>query len=103
VPQTATIYAKDTPKQIIAGYKMRADVNGDVEIPNAFRNPQEMRTLGDVVPPILACADLTATTDGRNLEAAKMIYDQYVEPALAVLIPADRLLPNRLWRNFGPN
>jgi hypothetical protein len=81
VPQTATIYAKGTPKQIIAEYKMRADVNGDVEILNAFWNPQEVPTVGDVVPPILAYADLTATTDGRNLEAAKMIYDQYVEPA----------------------
>jgi len=82
VPQTATIYAKDTPQQIIAEYKMRADVNGDVEILNAFWNPQEMPNLGDVVPPILVYADLAATTDGRNLEAAKMIYDQYVEPAL---------------------
>jgi hypothetical protein len=82
VPQTATIYAKDTPKQIIAEYKMRADVNGDVEILTAFWNPQKVPTVGDVVPPILAYADLTATTDGRNLEAAKMIYDQYVEPAL---------------------
>jgi hypothetical protein len=82
VPQTATIYAKDTPKQIIAEYKMRTDVNGDVEILNAFWNPQGVPTAGDVVPPILAYADLTTTTDGRNLEAAKMIYDQYIEPAL---------------------
>jgi hypothetical protein len=41
-----------------------------------------MPIAGHVVPPILAYADLAATTDGRNLEAAKMIYDQYVEPAL---------------------
>jgi hypothetical protein len=47
---------------------MRADVNGDVEILNAFRNPQETRTLGDAVPPIFAYPDLaaTATTDGGN-------------------------------------
>ena len=81
-PQTATIYARDTPKQLIAEQKMRADVNGDVEILDAFWNPDHVPTIRDLVPPILAYADLTTTTDGRNLEAAKMIYDQYIEPAL---------------------
>ena len=80
-PQTATIYARDTPKQLIAEYRMRADVNGDVEILDAFWNPNHVPTIRDVVPPILAFADLTTTTDGRNLEAAKMIYDEYIEPA----------------------
>jgi hypothetical protein len=81
-PQTATIYATDTAKPIIAEHKMRADVNGDVEILDAFWNPNQVTTIRDVVPPILAYADLTTTTDGRNLEAAKMIYDEYIEPAL---------------------
>jgi hypothetical protein len=81
-PQTATIYGRETPKQLIAEYKMRADVNGDVEILDAFWNPNLVPTIHDVVPPILAYADLTTTTDGRNLEAAKMIYDEFIEPAL---------------------
>ncbi|MGA2204600.1 MAG: type IV toxin-antitoxin system AbiEi family antitoxin [Halobacteriota archaeon] len=81
-PQTATIYARDTPKQLITEYKMRADVNGDVEILDAFWNPNHVPTIRDLVPPILAYADLTTTTDGRNLEAAKMIYDEFIEPAL---------------------
>jgi hypothetical protein len=80
-PQTATIYVRDTPKTLIAEYKLRADVNGDVEILDAFWNPNHVPKLGDLVPPILAYADLTTTTDGRDLEAAKMIYDQYIEPA----------------------
>ena len=80
VPQTAIIYAKETPKKLIAEHKLRADINGDVEILDAFWNGH-VPTTRDVAPPILAYADLTATTDGRNLEAAKMIYDQYIEPA----------------------
>jgi len=80
VPETATIYARQTQKQLIAENKLRADINGNVEILDVFWNAPFL-TLGDVVPPILAYADLTATTDGRNLEAARMIYDQYVEPA----------------------
>lgn len=80
VPQTATIYAKEMPKQLIAEQRLRADINGDVEILDAFWNGH-IPTIRDLAPPILAYADLTATTDGRNLEAAKMIYDQYIEPA----------------------
>jgi hypothetical protein len=81
-PQTATIYVTETPRPLIAEYKMRADVNGDVEFLDAFWNPNHVPTVGDVVPPILAYADLTTTTDGRNLEAARMIYDEYIGPAL---------------------
>jgi hypothetical protein len=80
-PQTATIYANDTPRQIITEQRMRADVNGDVEILDAFWNTDLVQTIRDVVPPILAYADLTTTTDGRNLEAAKMIYDEYIDNA----------------------
>lgn len=80
VPETATIYAKETPKQLIVEHKLRADINGEVEILDMFWN-EPVPTLGDLVPPILAYADLTATTDGRNLEAARMIYEQYIEPA----------------------
>lgn len=81
VPDAAIIYAKQTPKQLIAEHKLRADINGNVEILDVFWN-LPVPTPGDLVPPILAYADLTATTDGRNLEAARMIYEQYIEPTL---------------------
>lgn len=80
VPETATIYVTENPKRLIAEYKLRANINGDVEILDAFWT-EPVPTVDDVVPAILAYADLTATTDGRNLEAARMIYDQYIEPA----------------------
>jgi len=79
-PQTATIYARDTPRPIITEQRMRADVHGDVEILDTFWN--HLPTIHDVVPPLLAYADLTTTTEGRNLEAARMIYDEFIEPAL---------------------
>jgi hypothetical protein len=81
-PETATIYVRDTPKQIITEHKLRADVNGDVEILDAFWNPNYVPTINDVVPPILAYADLTTTTDGRNLEAAKAIYDEFINSTI---------------------
>jgi hypothetical protein len=51
-----------------AEHKLRADINGDVEILDVSWNGH-VPTTRDVAPPILAYADLTATADGRNLEA----------------------------------
>jgi hypothetical protein len=82
-PQTATIYAPQLPRQLIVDQKLRADINGDVEILDLFWNFQATTPAQDVVPPILAYADLMATTDGRNLEAAKMIYERYICTAFA--------------------
>lgn len=77
-PQTATIYAQQLPRQFIVDQKLRADINGNIEILDLFWNFHSIPPTQDVVPPILAYADLMATTDGRNLEAAKMIYEQYI-------------------------
>lgn len=82
-PQAATIYAGNTPTQLIVDQRMKADVNGDTEILDVFWNTTKQLTpLRDVVPPILAYADLITATDGRDDEAAKMIYDEYIGPAL---------------------
>jgi hypothetical protein len=59
---------------------MKADVNGNTEILGIFWNPERLTPTGDVVPPVLAYADLMATTEGRNLEAGKLIYDKHIEP-----------------------
>ena len=34
----------------------------------------------DLVPPLLVYADLMATQDGRNLETARLLYEQFLEP-----------------------
>ena len=81
-PQTATIYVAETPNRLIADHRLKADINGDTEILDAFWHPERLPAGPDVVPPILACADLFATTEGRDLEAAKMVYDEYIGPAL---------------------
>ena len=81
-PETATIYAPEIPKQLVADKRLRADATGDVEVLDVFWNVNQIPTVQDVVPPILVYADLTATTNGRNLEAARMIYEQFIEPAL---------------------
>jgi hypothetical protein len=46
----------------------------------AFWNLSANEKYPDIVPPILAYADLMATEDGRNLETARLIYEQFLEP-----------------------
>jgi hypothetical protein len=82
-PQAMTIYVQHRPTQLIADCRLRADARGDVEILDVFWNPEKIPHKPDLVPPILAYADLMATTEGRNLEAAKLIYDEHIAPALA--------------------
>ena len=52
------------------------------EFSNAFWDQTLITGNADVVPPILAYADLMTTTDARNLEAARLIYEQYIAPNL---------------------
>lgn len=80
-PQAVTIYAREAPTRLIVDQRLKADINGDAEILDVFWNTELLPAEGDVVPPILAYADLITTTDGRDLEAANMIYDEYIGPA----------------------
>ena len=81
-PQAATVYAKEAPTRLIADQRMKADVNGDTEILDVFWNPERLTAIQGVAPPILVYADLVTTADGRNIEVAKLIYDEYIEPLL---------------------
>ncbi|MGA2881843.1 MAG: type IV toxin-antitoxin system AbiEi family antitoxin [Bryobacteraceae bacterium] len=79
-PVQFTIYAREPIAKLIAAGRMRADPTGNVEILDAFWN-FEPEDFPDVVPPLLAYADLLATHDGRDAEAARMIYEQRIAPA----------------------
>ena len=81
-PEMLTIYTLHNPTKLITEFRLRADVNGDVEILDAFWDQNLTTGTRDVVPPILAYADLMTTTDARNLEAARLIYEQHIAPNL---------------------
>jgi hypothetical protein len=89
-PAHFTIYAGEPIAKLVAAGRMRAEAGGNVEILEKFWNfpaaPADKNGAPDVlppdiVPPILAYADLLATHDGRNAEAARMIYEQRIAPA----------------------
>lgn len=81
-PEMLTIYTLHNPTKLIAEFRLRADVNGDAEILDAFWDQNLTAGTRDVVPPILAYADLMTTANARNLEAARLIYEQHIAPNL---------------------
>lgn len=92
-PATCTIYiepqkgntAESTGRaltRLVAAHRLRAEPQGDIEVLDAFWHLPPDREHPDVVPPILAYADLIATLDPRNLETARLIREQYIERPL---------------------
>lgn len=81
-PAQFTIYAREPIAKLVAAGRMRAQEDGNVEILERFWDFDRDKDFPDVVPPILAYADLLATHDGRNAEAARMIYEQRILPTL---------------------
>ena len=85
-PNAVTIYlhkkkGQNNLTKLVADNRLRPDPAGDIEILDAFWDFAEEQPMPQAVPPLLAYADLIATLDPRNLEAAKLIHDQYLMPA----------------------
>jgi hypothetical protein len=81
-PGAFTIYTRGPVNSVAAKLRLRAHATGNVEVLDAFWNFEPDLDYPDLVPPVLTYADLLATGDGRNVEAAKLIYEQHVEPIL---------------------
>ena len=78
-PQIITIYT--TPQelnQLLIGNRLKRDQTGDVEILERFWKPAEPLTDKDLVHPILIYADLLGTGNERNIETARIIYEQHI-------------------------
>lgn len=79
-PELFTIYVYGDGKPLLHHARMRLDPNGNTELLQAFWGFPEDPNHPDIVPPLLAYADLMATQDGRNLETASLLYEQFLEP-----------------------
>jgi hypothetical protein len=88
-PAAFTIYTPKPANPLVAALRLRGNPAGNVEVLDAFWNFVPDAKYRDVVPPPLAYADLLATRDGRNIEAAKLIYEQRIEPAFHALKSAN--------------
>jgi len=79
-PERFTLYIAGDEKPLLTQARMRLDPKGNTEILQAFWNLPADERYPDVVPPLLAYADLIATQNGRNLETARLIYDKFLKP-----------------------
>lgn len=78
-PELITIYTVPQElNQLLLENRLKKDKAGDIEIMARFWKPVEMLEYGDLVHPILVYADLLATGNQRNIETAKMIYEQHI-------------------------
>ena len=78
-PQIITIYAAPQElDQLLIKNRLKRDEAGEVEILKRFWKPAKIWKYEDLVHPILIYADLLATGNERNIETAKMIYDQHI-------------------------
>jgi hypothetical protein len=89
-PQALTMYCTEQAgKQILAKARLKKTNEWTPEgagILTVYRpfwpvqkyTPRTNRGEKDVVDPVLAYADLIATGDSRNIETARMIYEQYI-------------------------
>jgi len=64
---------------LVLNLRLRKKEQGNVEIREQFWRFDPKEPERDMVHPILVYADLTATADARNIEAAKMIYEEHIE------------------------
>jgi hypothetical protein len=89
-PATVTVYVptdrkRDVVTPLVARHKLRDDPAGDVDVLEKFWAFAADPANPDVVHPILVYADLAATLDPRNQEAAQMIRKRYIDDALHTL------------------
>jgi hypothetical protein len=78
-PEIVTIYARKPINDLIIKFHLLARIEGKIEIREQFWNFDDEWQQKGLVHPILIYADLVATGDPRNVETARIIYDQYVE------------------------
>jgi hypothetical protein len=85
-PATFTIYldtgqARENLAALVTTHRLRADPAGDIEMLDTFWHFDVDPNHADLVPPILVYADLVATLDTRNLEAANLVRERFIDNA----------------------
>lgn len=77
-PERFTIYARGPIENLLLRKRLRADAQGEVEILDMFWDFATTNADPDVAPALLVYADLMATVDPRNHEAARLVYERLI-------------------------
>lgn len=76
-PEVLTLYTNEKKTNIIKEYRLLPDPDGYVIVYEKFW--KDKRPFTNVVPPIIAYADLLATGNRRCIETAQKIYEQLID------------------------
>jgi len=77
-PEQITIYADILPDRLIIQHRLRLDPKGEIEWLTPFWDFDYPEKKIALVPPLLVYADLLVRADGRTIETARMVYEQYL-------------------------
>ena len=80
-PAAFVIYASEPIKQLVIDQRLKANPHGNLEIRRIFWDFPRTSEFPDLAPPLLVYADLMASGDGRNQEAAEIIYERWMQPS----------------------
>jgi len=78
-PEIITIYGNEEINKFLLKNHLIKDPQGKVEIFRRFWNFDYPWNYVELAPPLLIYADLIATADDRNIETARIIYDEYID------------------------
>lgn len=78
-PETITVYGPEEINKFLLKNHLIKDLQGKVEIYKTFWRFDYPWNYKEFAPPLLIYADLIATADDRNIETARIIYDQYID------------------------
>ena len=76
-PAELTLYTTETRNDLIKNYRMVPDEKGNIKVFKKFWHNDEGND--NVVPPLLVYTDLMNTNDGRCIETAQKLYEQYLQ------------------------
>jgi hypothetical protein len=77
-PERYIVYTDKMPGKLIYKFKFQKDPDGNIEILTPFWTFEWKLAEKGIVPPLLIYADLMATGEARAVDAAGIIYDNYL-------------------------
>lgn len=79
-PEVLTLYTNEKKANLIKEYRLLPDPDGNVIVYEKFW--KDKKPFKNIVPPVVAYADLLATGNKRCTETAQKIYEQLIENTL---------------------
>jgi len=75
IPEILTLYTDEKKLDIVKNYRLIPDIEGNIKV---FQKFWHLKDNMNLIPYLIAYADLIATNDRRCIETAQKIYDQYL-------------------------